>query len=87
MKTHHPGRPRPSEITPESVYLARRRLLQAGAALPLLSLSGCEAGDSDPGFAKIGRKPQAPEREEQTTFRDASTYNNFYEFGTGKADP
>ena len=25
--------------------------------------------------------------EEQTRERDATTYNNFYEFGTGKADP
>jgi sulfoxide reductase catalytic subunit YedY len=25
--------------------------------------------------------------EEKTAFKDATTYNNFYEFGTGKADP
>ncbi|MCI1729905.1 MAG: protein-methionine-sulfoxide reductase catalytic subunit MsrP [Chiayiivirga sp.] len=86
-----------SRITPESVYSARRRLLGGLAASsllssPLLALSGCaRAGDEEP--AAVASTPDrtettaSPAGEELTRFQDASTYNNFYEFGTGKADP
>lgn len=86
-----------SRITPESVYAARRRLLGGLAASsllssPLLALSGCaRAGDEGP--AAVASTPDRtattalPAGEELTRFQDASTYNNFYEFGTGKADP
>ena len=84
-RAHDP--PPSSEITPEPVYRSRRRLLMAGAALPLLGLGACDAGGSDGIASAADSGPPAPGSEEQTTFRDASTYNNFYEFGTGKADP
>ena len=86
MTSRNHNQPSPSEITPEPVYQARRRLLMAGAALPLLGLGACEAGSSDaPSSQSATPRPAA--EEEQTRFEDASTYNNFYEFGTGKADP
>lgn len=82
-----------SEITPESVYRARRKFLQAGLSAPLLALAGCGAQDADAGGPKAVALPvkDSPDgfrtQEVQTRFEDASTYNNFYEFGTGKADP
>jgi sulfoxide reductase catalytic subunit YedY len=33
------------------------------------------------------RVPGAMTMEKSTDYKDASTYNNFYEFGTDKADP
>ena len=82
-----------SQITPESVYRARRQLMGLGLASPLLALAGCAdagegaapgagatapAGDSGDGF-RAG--------DELTLEQDVTSYNNFYEFGTGKADP
>lgn len=40
-----------------------------------------------PGLPAIARRDPAPLDEQQTSFEDASSYNNFYEFGTGKGDP
>jgi sulfoxide reductase catalytic subunit YedY len=83
-----------SDITPEAVYLQRRRLLGMAAAGPLLLLGGCaRAGDEEPAVAAVappaGDAKEDPFRtgEEQTRFADATSYNNFYEFGTGKSDP
>ncbi len=80
-----------SDITPEPVYLARRRLMAAGLASPLLALGGCAEADESGAAAAPVAPTDSPDgfrtAEEQTRFEHASTYNNFYEFGTGKADP
>lgn len=68
----------PSDITPQDVYCNRRQFLLGSAGL-LLS-SGAVAGLS----AK--RWPQST-TESPNSLRDITTYNNFYEFGTGKDDP
>ncbi|MEO8670505.1 MAG: protein-methionine-sulfoxide reductase catalytic subunit MsrP [Tahibacter sp.] len=89
--------PRPSEITRESVYLKRRELLKAIALGAPLLASGC--GGSDPAAAppSVASPPGQPlsgktgspfnSIEVQTAWADATSYNNYYEFGTGKADP
>jgi methionine sulfoxide reductase catalytic subunit len=85
--------PPASEITAESVYLGRRRLLGSLAASPLLALAACARGDDSVPAAAAPAAAAArdvdPFRtgEELTKFADATSYNNFYEFGTGKADP
>jgi sulfoxide reductase catalytic subunit YedY len=78
------------EITDESVYRDRRRLLGALAASPALALAGCVEAEPPapvarvtPAQARSGYRTDEP----LTTYRDITTYNNFYEFGTGKADP
>ena len=76
---------RPSEITPESAWLSRRRILGAGlaglAAWPAHALS--QDWLKGRGFA-----PGTPiQDEEATPFEYATAYNNFYEFGTNKDDP
>ena len=78
-----------AEITPEPVYLARRRLMGAGLASPLLALGGCaEADEAPPVVAGPTDSPDGfRTTEPQTRFEHASSYNNFYEFGTGKEDP
>ncbi len=84
-----------SEITPPSVYQSRRSLLQGlGLAVAGTALAG-EAGaqaTARPGKlaalpAARSALPGAVTMDKVTPYNDASTYNNFYEFGTDKADP
>jgi len=84
--------PYSSEITPRAVFESRRSFIRqlavgsiAGGAL--LEMAGREA------FAQSGQKLAAKPNtsfvvmDKQTPFKDASTYNNYYEFGTDKSDP
>lgn len=84
-----------SEITPESVYLARRQFMQSAlgvaAAGAGISLS---AAESVPGPAWLGNKISAAESslaisegDILTPYEHATAYNNFYEFGYEKSDP
>ena len=90
--------PYSSEITPQSVYRDRRDILKlmatgvAGAALA--SWAGREALAQVPRPGKLAALPGAKSgiagamtMEKVTDYKDATTYNNFYEFGTDKADP
>ncbi|MDP2120579.1 MAG: protein-methionine-sulfoxide reductase catalytic subunit MsrP [Hoeflea sp.] len=73
-----------SEITPESAYLQRRDILRLGAAGGLALASPSLAF----GATDLPAKPGGYDPQEQATPEaDATSYNNFYEFGTGKADP
>ncbi len=77
----------PSDITLESVYHGRRQILMTlGLSVAGLALSSCGAEElpaKSPAKA-LGKFDTA---EAQTTFEQASTYNNYYEFGTDKDDP
>ncbi len=91
--------PASSEITSERLYRERRTLIKlmasgaAGAALA--AWAGREAMAQE--LARPGKNPALPGRKSSvagavimdklTDYKDASTYNNFYEFGTDKADP
>lgn len=79
----------PSEITPESVYLNRRQLLQAAGAAGLIAGLVAQPRSVQAATRKLSykRNDQYVVKEEQTTFEDATHYNNFYEFGTDKTDP
>lgn len=71
---------KPSEITPCSTYLNRRQIMAMGAGL-MLGASGAAA-------AALDYKKNAFVTDEPLTSKeDISSYNNFYEFGTGKEDP
>jgi len=85
-----------SEITPQAVFEARRdwlRLMAGGAAgVAMAGWAGREAHAQSPGkLAKLpgarSSVPGAMTLDKLTAYQDASTYNNFYEFGTDKADP
>jgi methionine sulfoxide reductase catalytic subunit len=84
----------PSEITPASVYRRRRLLQGLGAALagttlgPLAQAQApARPGKLAPLTATRSTVPGAVTMEKATPYQDASTYNNFYEFGTDKSDP
>jgi len=72
-----------SEITPKELYLNRRRFLAAAAAGVFLNLADVQA---EP-IAGIQKSPLSTTGEQITPPKDVMTYNNFYEFGTGKGDP
>jgi len=86
--------PIPSEITPRAAYEGRRtwmRQLAAGAlGSGLAAWAGREALAQTPGKALPGGKSAvagAITMDKATPKQDATTYNNFYEFGTDKSDP
>jgi sulfoxide reductase catalytic subunit YedY len=87
-----------SEITPREVYRSRRELIKlmaggaAGAALAAWAQREALAQPARPGkLAPLpgarSAVPGAVTMEKLTEYKDASTYNNFYEFGTDKSDP
>jgi len=92
MKSRTPPRIPASEITPERVYRARRELMGLGLASPLLALAGCAGAEDAPvASAPAPASTDSPDgfrtSEPLTRVEDVTSYNNFYEFGTGKADP
>jgi sulfoxide reductase catalytic subunit YedY len=90
LKDHGFCHPVPSEITPQAVYLRRRQLLQGLAGLTLPGLAAAQTASPGKLAPLPGARspvPGAATMEKLTPYQDASTYNNFYEFGTDKADP
>ncbi len=100
IRTHNDGflHDSRSDITPRGIYQDRRRLIRAmaggvaGAALTSWATRAAMAQAADAGklAALAGGRSLvagAVTMEKHTAFKDASTYNNFYEFGTNKSDP
>ena len=81
---------KPSEITPEDTFMNRRTLLTAAVAAGLLpsALSRVEAATmpANGEFTGVAKWPGST-TETVNSFQDITTYNNYYEFGTGKSDP
>ena len=78
----------PSEITPREVYLRRREFLAGAASLGLVAgLSAAGSGDAEAAPLKGEPSPLSTTGEALNSLDDITSYNNFYEFGTDKADP
>ena len=60
-----------ADITPKAAYLNRRQILAGAAGLGAIGLAG-----------QASAGPLEP-----NTLEEITSYNNFYEFGTGKDDP
>jgi sulfoxide reductase catalytic subunit YedY len=93
LKIPSPDSPKPSEITDESLFKARRQFLKFSGAAAMtaaaLAVSGGivqAEGEPAADFEEIKPSPFST-GEEKTSFKDATRYNNFYEFGTDKSDP
>jgi sulfoxide reductase catalytic subunit YedY len=78
---------RPSEITPENVYLNRRTLLQAALATGLAGLGAWPERSSAVADLKYSRNEKYSLTEKPNSYEDITTYNNFYEFGIDKDAP
>ncbi len=86
------------DITPEFVYQRRRDIVKMlGFGLPA-ALAGCSTDNSGatetviaPQFTgtalSIASKANYAADEVLTSYKDATHYNNYYEFGTDKTDP
>ena len=76
----------PSEITPYSTYLNRRKFIKntAAAAITLGLSSKLQANHKENGL-KYNQLLDSGDK--LNTFEEITTYNNFYEFGMGKTDP
>jgi sulfoxide reductase catalytic subunit YedY len=77
--------PSPSEITPPERYWKRRQLIAGFTAAGAASLLGAAPTDAAP--LKFSRNARFSLQEQANSLEDITTYNNFYEFGTDKADP
>lgn len=93
IRSKNMSEPKSSEITPKSVF-DRRKLLLSGSALALFEgvLNKLGAAVKRPrantaiyamknGYSELGTNDVVSE------YRDITSYNNFYEFGTDKSDP
>lgn len=78
-----------SEMTPEGVYVNRREFIGKSAAVVAGASMGSGIGGSIglENSQKDWSKVRSELDEELTPFDDVTSYNNFYEFGTGKSDP
>ncbi len=80
-----------SEITPEATYFDRRSFIRAAAA----GTAGVALAPSAlAGMGRVGTNQQKGFQDMKSelgepvnSYEDITTYNNFYEFGTGKSDP
>jgi sulfoxide reductase catalytic subunit YedY len=85
----------PSEITPHHKYLSRRAVLAGGLGLAAAQTLGGfqrsswgQAGAGAPGAALVyAHNAEYSVTDTPNSYKDISTYNNYYEFGTDKSDP
>jgi sulfoxide reductase catalytic subunit YedY len=92
MRIRSPLSPRivPSDITPFERYVSRRALLAGGiglAAAHSLGLNARQAMAQTGAALPATRNDKYSVTERATAYEDATSYNNFYEFGTDKSDP
>lgn len=86
---------RRDEVTPLGLYLRRREFLAlgAGSLVAAATLSSAAGGTARAATENLPaplpnvRKGPFGTEEPQTPYNDVAGYNNYYEFGTDKADP
>jgi len=88
---------RPSDVTPKALYLRRREFIQgvggaAAAAAATLAVGGTTVAEArqNPNayrFPSVKKGSPYDTTETLNSYKDITTYNNFYEFGLDKGDP
>ena len=86
---------RGEQVTPQAVYVQRRQFLQAAGGAVAAGLASAPAfAQTTAGPGRLRPLPGSKSAvsgaltmEKPTPYADVSSYNNFYEFGTDKADP
>ena len=88
---------RPSDVTPKALYLRRREFIQGVGGAAVATAASLVAGEST--VVEAGQNPNAyrfpsvkkgspyDTTETINSYKDITTYNNFYEFGLDKGDP
>jgi len=99
MLIKKPADLRESDVTDQSMYLRRREFLQvAGStAVAMATVGGVPAFEGtstllhaqNPSARKLENLKKSPFNtdEKMNSYKDVTTYNNFYEFGLDKGDP
>jgi sulfoxide reductase catalytic subunit YedY len=84
-----------ADVTPKSIYLDRRKFLREMGIVGAAAIAGkgflelalpSQTALAAPKFTGLAKSPFST-TEKQNSFQDVSHYNNYYEFGTDKADP
>lgn len=93
MKLRSRRDPPSSEVTPETLFLNRRDFIAAAGAIGAGAIAAASGLPAVAG-AQPSQEPKAVGKpfglqpdDKPTPWTDVTTYNNFYEFGTGKSDP
>ncbi len=91
MLIKKPSDIRPSEITSKDNYLNRREFMRAGSIAGGLALAGPAVSAVVPEarrsqLSDVG-KSEFNTDEAPNSYEDITSYNNYWEFGTGKTDP
>ena len=92
IRVRRPSDMSENDVTPQALFLSRRRFIAGAAALGAM---GAGMGSAAAAVLRDGALPalegvtESPlsTAEDPTPYKDVTTYNNFYEFGTGKEDP
>jgi sulfoxide reductase catalytic subunit YedY len=71
-----------SAITPRPLYERRREFLRLSTGIALAGMLPAAQAKLGPGKTSAFSTTESP-----TPLKDVTSYNNFYEFGTGKEDP
>jgi len=80
MLIQKPADIHPSEITPPELYARRRAFMKTAAVLGAVALL-------PPTLRGTLAQAATDDDLKLTPYQDVTSYNNFYEFGTGKTDP
>ncbi|MEQ1896700.1 MAG: protein-methionine-sulfoxide reductase catalytic subunit MsrP [Vicinamibacterales bacterium] len=82
-----------SDVTPRSIWVRRREFIKLATGAVAGVGAGLVLPEMDT-FAQTGQKlpgvkpsPLSTTGEKLNSYKDITTYNNYYEFGTDKADP
>jgi sulfoxide reductase catalytic subunit YedY len=87
---------RESEVTPKELYVRRREFIAAAGVTAaavatggLGLLGGDDVAAQNPAAQKLTNLKKSPfsTDEKLNSYKDVTTYNNFYEFGLDKGDP
>src|SRR5688572_26077791 len=90
---------RESEVTPKDLYLRRREFIRGVGAAAVATAATAALGGSPGAAAEATQNPNAYKfpnlkkgspfdtDEKLNSYKDVTTYNNFYEFGLEKEDP
>src|SRR5271168_1279488 len=76
-----------SEITPKSAYLNRRTFMTGAAALGVAGLLDPLPSRADATKLHTVKSPLSTSGLTLTSYKDITSYNNFYEFGVEKDNP
>jgi methionine sulfoxide reductase catalytic subunit len=76
-----------SEITPRSAYLNRRTFMTGAAALGVAGILKPKDAAADAAKLQTVKSPLSSTGLTLTSFKDITSYNNFYEFGVEKDQP